>query len=268
MTDAQYEQYFNSADALVESAFGDAALRARIVTCTPAAMTTTCTRTIIAAFGNRAWRRPLAAAEVDRLTALAATATRSVRTSKVDQASGQSAAVLGAFPVSRRARSGSELERSLSARRVRARVAALVSGVEHDAGCHACSRRRQRRALDVGAERAARPRARRRRAQPRRRLRRSVARPARAHEPPGRADRVSDLGRAPARRDDPGRLAVLLAVLPARRAQHERVLHRRRELRRPEARAALRHLGQPLRPGPAHETPPIRGAGFSGSRAS
>jgi hypothetical protein len=76
MTDAQYEQYFNAADALVESAFGDAALRDRILTCTPSGPNdATCARSIVTAFGKRAWRRPLQPAEIDRLVALAGTAT-------------------------------------------------------------------------------------------------------------------------------------------------------------------------------------------------
>lgn len=72
MTDAQYEQYFNAADALVEQTFADSKLRARIITCTPDGSTTAdaCTRKVIDAFGLRAWRRPLAAAEVDALAAV------------------------------------------------------------------------------------------------------------------------------------------------------------------------------------------------------
>jgi hypothetical protein len=78
MTDAQYEQYFNAADALVEEAFANDGLRARIVTCTPnGATATTCTRQIIADFGLRAWRRPLESAEVDRLAKLASDAAAS-----------------------------------------------------------------------------------------------------------------------------------------------------------------------------------------------
>jgi hypothetical protein len=72
MTDAQYEQYWNAADSLSEQVFADATLRARILTCTPAAaVDETCTRSIVAAFGKRAWRRPLADAEIDRLVQLA-----------------------------------------------------------------------------------------------------------------------------------------------------------------------------------------------------
>jgi hypothetical protein len=68
MTDAQYEQYFNAADALVEEAFTDASLRGRILTCTPTSNTdAACASKIITAFGARAWRRPLEATEVSRL---------------------------------------------------------------------------------------------------------------------------------------------------------------------------------------------------------
>jgi len=72
MTDAEYEQYSDAADALVTEAFADATLRARVVTCAPSSGTdTACTRKIISDFGLKAWRRPLETAEVDRLTTLA-----------------------------------------------------------------------------------------------------------------------------------------------------------------------------------------------------
>jgi hypothetical protein len=73
MTDAQYEQYFSAADELVERTFADAALRKRIVTCTPAvnADPKVCTRQIVTSFGLRAWRRPLETAEVDALLSVA-----------------------------------------------------------------------------------------------------------------------------------------------------------------------------------------------------
>jgi hypothetical protein len=78
MTDAQYEQYESAADALVEEAFANDALRGRILTCTPnGAAATTCTRQIIADFGLRAWRRPLESAELDRLAKLASDAAAS-----------------------------------------------------------------------------------------------------------------------------------------------------------------------------------------------
>jgi hypothetical protein len=72
MTDAQYEQYFDAADSLVEEAFSSDNLRGRIVSCQPSSATdTTCARKLISAFGLRAWRRPLETAEVDRLVTLA-----------------------------------------------------------------------------------------------------------------------------------------------------------------------------------------------------
>jgi hypothetical protein len=75
MTDAQYEQYFNSADNLAEQVFADPALRARILTCTPASSADlACTESIVRAFGKRAWRRPLADAEVQGLVELAGAA--------------------------------------------------------------------------------------------------------------------------------------------------------------------------------------------------
>jgi hypothetical protein len=75
MTDAQYEQYFDAADALAEETFADPVRRAKIVTCTAGSSAdTTCTRKIVTDFGLRAWRRPLETAEVDRLVTLASDA--------------------------------------------------------------------------------------------------------------------------------------------------------------------------------------------------
>jgi hypothetical protein len=71
MTAAQYEQYFNSALALSDKVFADAALRSKIVTCAPAAAgDVNCTKAIVKAFGQRAYRRPLQPAEIDGLTKL------------------------------------------------------------------------------------------------------------------------------------------------------------------------------------------------------
>jgi hypothetical protein len=68
----RYEAYFTNAVTFVAQAFASDALRARIVTCAPAGPADdACARTIIAAFGLRAWRRPLTTAEVDGLVALA-----------------------------------------------------------------------------------------------------------------------------------------------------------------------------------------------------
>ena len=56
---------------LVRQAFASDALRARIVTCAPAsASDDACTRSIVRAFGLRAWRRPLTDGEVADLVAL------------------------------------------------------------------------------------------------------------------------------------------------------------------------------------------------------
>ncbi len=72
MTEAQYEQYFNASESLVDAAFADAALRAPIMLCVPSSATdTACTERIVRSFGARAWRRPLADAEIERLTQLA-----------------------------------------------------------------------------------------------------------------------------------------------------------------------------------------------------
>jgi len=75
MTEAQYEQYWNAAGALTDAAFADPALRARIVSCTPASATDTrCSDMILTTFGRRALRRPLLPAELARLTSLTAKA--------------------------------------------------------------------------------------------------------------------------------------------------------------------------------------------------
>jgi hypothetical protein len=75
MTEAQYEQYFNAADALVETAFADPTLRSRIITCQPSSPAdVSCTERIIRELGARAWRRPLEDADVVRLEQVAADA--------------------------------------------------------------------------------------------------------------------------------------------------------------------------------------------------
>jgi hypothetical protein len=72
MTPAQYEQYFNSADALVDQVFADAALRGRILICAPTGGSdVACMGRIVSAFGLRAWRRPLTEVEVARLVKVA-----------------------------------------------------------------------------------------------------------------------------------------------------------------------------------------------------
>ena len=80
MNDARYEQYFNSADAIGEAVFADAAatgLRQTYVyglvspACAPSATDTTCTAKIVRAFAQKAWRRPVTSAEVTDLVKLA-----------------------------------------------------------------------------------------------------------------------------------------------------------------------------------------------------
>jgi hypothetical protein len=67
----RYQQYFAAAVVLTDMAFADDALRARVVTCAPATPTDdTCARAVLHAIGLRAWRRPLAEAEVDGLVAV------------------------------------------------------------------------------------------------------------------------------------------------------------------------------------------------------
>jgi hypothetical protein len=71
--DARFEQDEDAAESLAAAAFADDTLRARIVTCEPAAPgDATCARQIITAFGQRAWRRPLTSDEIDALATLAA----------------------------------------------------------------------------------------------------------------------------------------------------------------------------------------------------
>jgi hypothetical protein len=74
VNDARYEQYFNSADTIGEAVWADATLKGNIIAngagCAPSA-DTACTQKIISAFGLKAWRRPLVASEVTRLTQLA-----------------------------------------------------------------------------------------------------------------------------------------------------------------------------------------------------
>ena len=64
---SQYADAALSATALV---FGDAARRVALVGCQPTAASDPCVRAFLQAFGRRAWRRPLVAAEVDRYAAI------------------------------------------------------------------------------------------------------------------------------------------------------------------------------------------------------
>jgi hypothetical protein len=65
MNSRKVADYFSAAGTLAQEAFADPARRATIMTCQPAAAgDTTCAESIIKAFGSRAFRRPLDAAEL------------------------------------------------------------------------------------------------------------------------------------------------------------------------------------------------------------
>jgi hypothetical protein len=66
MSPGRYLQYFEVAKSLADQVWASPALRDRIVTCAPDG-TGQCARRIVAAFGARAWRRPLTDAEVAKL---------------------------------------------------------------------------------------------------------------------------------------------------------------------------------------------------------
>jgi hypothetical protein len=68
MSPRQVEDYFVAARQISATVFADAKLRARIVTCDPAA-DTTCAAKVVTAFGERAYRRPLDDAESKGLLA-------------------------------------------------------------------------------------------------------------------------------------------------------------------------------------------------------
>ena len=68
MSPRQVEDYFTAARDLSASVFKDATLRARIVTCDPAA-DASCPQKVITTFGRRAFRRPLDADETKALVA-------------------------------------------------------------------------------------------------------------------------------------------------------------------------------------------------------
>jgi hypothetical protein len=83
MSDARYQAYFDNADRIGEEVFADTSptgLRQTYVyglispPCTPLPADTTCSLKVIAAFGAKAWRRPLTAAEIQGLQALATNA--------------------------------------------------------------------------------------------------------------------------------------------------------------------------------------------------
>jgi len=68
MSPRQVEDYFNAARQISASVFADTKLRGQVVTCDPAA-DTTCASKVIAAFGARAYRRPLSDTESKDLLA-------------------------------------------------------------------------------------------------------------------------------------------------------------------------------------------------------
>ena len=83
MNATRYEQYFNNADTIGEEVFADTSptgLLQKYVyglvspACTPSATDTTCSSKIIAAFGAKAWRRPLTIEDVQGLQTLATNA--------------------------------------------------------------------------------------------------------------------------------------------------------------------------------------------------
>jgi hypothetical protein len=73
LSDDSFEKYFNAADALGEQVWANPLLRARVLTCEPSA-DAACTRTLVTSIASRAWNGPVAPADVDRLTKLAADA--------------------------------------------------------------------------------------------------------------------------------------------------------------------------------------------------
>ena len=69
------EQYEAAAFGLVGQVLDDAARREELVPCTPEGLTdAVCTETVVAAFGRRAWRRPLEEEELDTLLDIASQA--------------------------------------------------------------------------------------------------------------------------------------------------------------------------------------------------
>lgn len=66
MTGAQYEKYFGAARDLMTEVGANPTQLGRFMTCTPAASPDPCARTIIEAFGQKVYRRPLDGDEVNR----------------------------------------------------------------------------------------------------------------------------------------------------------------------------------------------------------
>jgi hypothetical protein len=75
------EQYQTAIESAVTAVFADAQRRAAFIGCTPGtAANDPCVRSFLQSMGLRAWRRPLEAAEVDKLATLAATASTELGT--------------------------------------------------------------------------------------------------------------------------------------------------------------------------------------------
>jgi hypothetical protein len=70
MGDSHFAQYFDAADAVGEQVFANPALASKVLTCTPSE-DAACTRQIVSQFASRAYRGPMAPADVDRLTKVA-----------------------------------------------------------------------------------------------------------------------------------------------------------------------------------------------------
>ncbi|WP_437874320.1 DUF1592 domain-containing protein [Sorangium sp. So ce513] len=69
------EQYHTAIERAVDAVFDDPARRSELIGCTPSgAENDACVRGFIEALGRRAWRRPLEAAELDQIAAVATTA--------------------------------------------------------------------------------------------------------------------------------------------------------------------------------------------------
>ena len=67
------EQFEAAAYHVIAQVFGDVVRRQQLVGCTPTTGDDACTRGFLEDFGLRAWRRPLAADEIDEITTLTAT---------------------------------------------------------------------------------------------------------------------------------------------------------------------------------------------------
>jgi hypothetical protein len=76
------EQYHAAVEKAVDAVFGDAAKSSQFIGCAPTGLLDdACIRGFIQALGRRAWRRPLDAAEVERLVVVATTASTELASS-------------------------------------------------------------------------------------------------------------------------------------------------------------------------------------------